>query len=278
MKVFYSILYASIKPIANEQLSIGFFMSDSSKTFFHFSNEKINFSKKLLSASAFNMLKNYLEGLDREFNSKSNNGDDRIIPLDFNYLSNYSNNIVSFSKPTPINIELSQNSFEKLFEKFVFRYEKRIREEKGKTNAFSIVKKELYPKIENHVNLDKTLTQLDVPSLIIPKVKVNFIGRNERPVAGDAINFEAGTNALTNQISHFISLIKAFELEKKTGKYFVIGNEPSKIEFPEQHSTWEHFMDSKIVEFVPLNEMDKISEYMDIHNVQPFVKEDRAKP
>jgi hypothetical protein len=275
MKAFYSILNTSIRPIAKEQLSIGLFMSDSVRSYFHYSHEKLYLTRKLLSNNSFNLLKGYLEGLREDIYKKSpEEGLSGVSPDYFNYLSVYNNNLITFSKPTPINIELSQDNFEKLFEKFVFNYEKYlVVEHQVKKSSLDLMRKELYPKIERHVNLNRTFTPKEIPSLIIPKVKVNFIGRNDKPVAGETINFEVGSNALSNQLSHFISLIKAFELEKEKGKYYVIGDEPSKTQFPEQHSTWKHLVSSKLVDFVPVNEVEKISNYISRHKVRPFIQE-----
>lgn len=274
MNVFYSILYTSIRPIAKEQLSIGLFVSDSQRTFFHFSSEKLNLTRRLLSDNSFHLLKGYLEGLRKDIEKRGEaKGFTNISPEYFNYLSNYSNNLISFSKPTQINIELDQIIFEKLFEKFVFSYEKALPDQILKKNPLDYIKKHLYPKIESRVNLNQVLTPKEIPSLIIPKVKVNFIGQNNRPVAGDALNFEASSYTLSNQISHFISLIKAFELEQKVGKYFILGEEPSKRDFPEQHSTWKHITDSGLIEFVPSNEIETVSDYMNKHNVRPFVED-----
>ena len=275
MKVFYSILYTTIRPIAKEQLSIGLFMSDTVNSYFHYSHEKLSLTRKLLSENSYNLLKGYLEGLLADITPKSSNSELGSLTSNYlDYLSVYSNNLITFSKPAVIDIELNQDNFEKLFEKFVFNYDKHLLIAKNvKNTPIECVKRELYPKIEEHVNLNTFLTQKEVPSLIIPKVKVNFIGRNDIPVAGEAINFESTSNLISNQLSRFISLIKAFEMDKEKGKYFILGNEPSQTDFPEQHLTWEHLLSSKLVDFVSLNEMEKVSDYMSEHNVRPFFEE-----
>jgi hypothetical protein len=200
MKTFYSILYTTIRPIANEQLSIGLFMSDSKKSYFHFSNEKVNFTKRLLTPSSFNLLKNYLEGLKIDIQKDENErGFSNFSPEYFNYLASYSNNLISFSKPTPINIELNKESFEKLFEKFVFNYEHNLVDHTVKNQTIEFIKKSFYPQIKKRVNINQTLTPNELPNLIIPKVKVDFIGKNDSPVAGGAVNFEAGITTLVKK-------------------------------------------------------------------------------
>ncbi len=268
MKVYYSILYASIKPIVKEQLSIGLFMSNGKESFFHYSHEKLNLTKKLLTHEGYTMIKEYLEGLSQDINSETERNYKHDSPEYLNYLSNYSNNLISFSKPTSISIDFNKDNFKKLFEKFIFTYIEEIPYVIRET-PLSIVKEELYPKIEKRVNWNKTLTPKEIPSLVIPKVMVSFIGRNDRPVAGDVIDFTAGITSISNHISHFVTLIKA--LENKPGKYYVIGEEPDKKQLPEHYSTWKHLIDSKLVDFVPVDETEKVSNYMDLHDVKPFI-------
>jgi hypothetical protein len=273
MKAFYSILYTTIRPIAKEQLSIGLFMSDSKKSYFHFSNEKVSLAKRLLTNSSYSLLRSYLEGLRKDIQMRDDDsGFSDISPEYFNYLSNYCNNLISFSKPTPINIEFNKESFEKLFEKLVFNYERNV-EHIVKNQTVDFVRKKFYPQIKERVNLNQTLTPLEIPNLIIPKVKVDFIGKNDIPVAGGAVNFEAGMTGLVNNISHFVTLISALETDNKTGQYYLIGEEPSKKNFPEQHSAWKQVHDSNQIDFVPLKEIEKISHYLDKHNVHPFIEE-----
>lgn len=271
MKVFYSILSTSIRSIANEQLSIGLIMCDSAKTYFHFSADKLNLVRKLYSEPAFLMVKSYLEGLEADI-AKSTNSDLRnLTQANLNYLSDYCNNLITFSKPAVIDVALAADTFEMLFEKFVFKYEKNSSNRlKVRNRDIEHIKNNLYPKIETHVNLNTFITQKEAPNLIIPKVKVDFIGRNGIPVVGEAINFEATTNRISNQLSRFVSLIKAFELDNEKGKYFVIGNEPVKNEFPEQHATWASLVRSNLVEFVSVNDMECVADYMSVHNVHPF--------
>ncbi len=269
MKVFYSILYISIKPVVNEQLSIGLFLSDGNKAFFHYSTEKLNLTKKLISDEAYEMIRQYLDGLNQDINGDEKYFKDISVGY-FNYLSDYNNNLISFSKPTSININFEEEVFKKLFEKFVFKYKSEVVHLAHKVTPLSTVKENLYPSIKRRVNIDKTLTPKEIPTLLVPRVKVDFIGNNDSPVAGDIIDFKAGINSISNNIGHFTTLINA--LDGRNGKYYIIGEEPSKKDFAEQHYTWSQIHNSTSIEFVPLNEIEKVSKYMEDHNVKPFVE------
>lgn len=271
MNVFYSIVYVSIKPIANEQLSVGLFLSNGSDVFFHYSPEKLNLIHKLLSDDAFDLVKHYIEGFNQDINSEKRNFKHSHADY-FSYLSDYNNNLITFSKPTQVSLKADKMVFQTLFEKFVFKFKAEVKNYVTKESPLTVVKEGLYPLIRERVNINKTLTTKEIPNLLVSKVKVNFIGQNNKPVVGDVIDFESGTNAIDNKIGHFTTLIDA--LNKKPGKYYIIGEEPSKKLFPEQHATWVQVHNSKSLEFVPLNEVEKISEYMKRHNVKPFVAVD----
>ena len=268
MKIFYSILYVSIKPVVDERLSVGLFLSDGNSAFFHYSTEKLNLARKLMRDESFEMIRNYLDGLNQDINGTDKHFKN-ISASYFNYLSDYNNNIISFSKPTSIDIEFEEEIFKKLFEKFVFKYKNEIIPFVHKATPLSIVKEDLYPSIKNRVNIDKTLTPKEIPTLLVPRIKVDFIGINDYPVAGDIIDFNAGITSISNNIGHFTTLINA--LEGRNGKYYIIGEEPNRTLFPEQYYTWSQIHNSKSIEFVPLNEIETVSKYMEDHHVKPFV-------
>jgi hypothetical protein len=60
-------------------------------------------------------------------------------------------------------------------------------------------------------------------------------------------------------------------LENIKGQYYIIGKEPDKRNYKEQHDNWLHIRDSGLIEFVDVNETQKISEYIERHDVKPFV-------
>ncbi len=130
----------------------------------------------------------------------------------------------------------------------------------------------MYPNIEGKVNIDRTLTSLDFENLFAP-VEVNFIGVNGVPVAGQTFDFEKKHYFLENDVTRFISLTKALELEgKKDGKYFILGREPLKG-YDKNHLMWKQIRDSDFLEFVDIDEVGIIEEYIDKNHVIPFFNE-----
>jgi hypothetical protein len=279
MNSFYTILYTPIRPAVQEQLSIGLFLTDGKNTFFHHSMEKLAFAKQLLPSSSYYFLKSYLSNLETQI-KKDTSKPNELLTSDFvSYLSSYNNNLITFSKPTPITIEATFENFKKLYEKFIFEYDEVIEKytlhQRGK--VYQKVYSEFYPKIKERVNLEIKLSSKYISHLLVP-THVDFIGKNENPVAGQTINFDKGTGHLSNELGKFISLIKAFELNgQENGKYYLIGVEPEKKEHPAQHDIWNQLVTSGIIDFVPVDETEKISKYLNEHNVAPFVEEVSAE-
>jgi hypothetical protein len=278
MKSFYSILQIPIRPAGQEQLNIGLLFVGDGQSYFKFSNKKLEFIKKLIPSGSHNLLRSYLFGLSEKMKVDNEAPQSKFRNPDFvSYLSNYNNNLLVFSKPVAIDLEVNEKNYQTLFEKFVFSFDEDAEVTIGLTpvSLQHQLKTNLYPKIKLRVNLDKTLTTKEIPSLLVPSVKVNFIGQNYIQVAGQGVDFEMSPEKITNSVSRLISLIKAFELDTaKKGKYFIIGKEPDKSKFDEQHRNWEHIKTSGLIEFVDINETESISEYVEKHNVRPFVVAD----
>jgi hypothetical protein len=274
MNSFYSILTVPIRPSSQEQLTIGLLLVDDRNLLFKFSARKLEFIKKLLPENSFNLLKSYIFGLAEKLTSEDERMRIKFSKTEFvSYLSNYNSNLLTFSKPTPIELDVTDESFRKLFEKFIFQYEVDITQDvlKESVTLKERLKLNLYPKIKERVNLNQTITVKEVPNLLVPSVKVNFIGQNDLPVAGHSVDFENTITSISNSISKLISLIKAFDMDDKKGQYYIIGKEPDKKAFAEQHSNWQHIRQSNLIEFVDVDDMDQIASYIEQHNVRPFV-------
>lgn len=275
MKTIYSILYVTLNTTLNERVSVGMLMSNGFEHYFKFSYEKLSAFKGILNNERFNIVKNYLKSVEKEICFKPHQlftekelKNDWINEGYISYLSKYSNNIIQFSAPKTIDIDLNTDNFKRVFEKYIFRYTEEI-DEIIEFNVYSKVKENLFPKIENRVNLELTLTSNDFENLFAP-IEIDFIGINEIPLAGQTIDFEKKHYYLENDITRFVSLTKAIELEGNTkGKYFILGREPQK-NIDKNHQLWEHIRDSDFLEFVDIDEVGIVEEYIEEHNVKPF--------
>jgi hypothetical protein len=283
MQTYYTVLYIPVNTSLEERLSIGLIMSDGENHYFKYSQSKLQVIKALVSTKMHSMLKSYFKNLDNEtnqrlnlnneiFNKSFNNEKGKWINLSYlTYLSKYSNNLIQYSEPKPIGIELNDENFNKLFEKFIYINDEVIPIINNVT-IYDKVKLNLYPKIESRVNIDTTLTVNEIPNLFVP-LEVNFIGMNDVPVAGQTFDFEKRHYNLENDITRFISLAKALELEgKKDGKYFILGKEPQVSHNDKNYMIWKQINETKFLDFVDIDEVDRIENYLVNHNVTPFIK------
>ncbi|RYU93823.1 hypothetical protein [Emticicia agri] len=266
MKAFFSIIYISVNNLSDEKISIGLIMSDNEQLFFKYSKTKLATLKNLFGNEKKAFIKTYLKALEKDISSDSSVKENWINNSYISYLSDYSNNVIQFSPPKNIDIELHIDNFKVFFEKFIFKYE----ESSDITpipNIFDKVRKDLYPKIEEKVNIDKIVTPTELENLITP-IEVNFIGANGVPVTGQIFDFEKKQYFLENDISRYISLIKALDIKfRKEGKYFVIGKEPKIVE---NHSLWSQIKNADFLEFVDVTETKIIEEYIDKSGVTPL--------
>lgn len=280
MKTIYSILYVTLNTALNEKVSIGLLMSDGKYDRFRFSADKLLALKGIIEPERYNLVKGYLKSLESDINVA---GDEKVVFENkalknnwvnegyISYLSRYSNNLIQFSEPKTIDILFSPENYKRIYEKYIYAFDQKI-EEVFVESIFTKVKQELYPKITNRVNLDFSLDSSHFENLFAP-IEVNFIGINDMPVAGQTIDFDKKHHFLENDIARFVSLTKAIELEgKEKGKYFVLGHEPDKKD-DKNHLLWEQIKDSKFLEFVDVDEVSRVEEYIEKHEVKPYFEE-----
>lgn len=275
MKTIYSILYVALNTALDERVSIGVLLSDSEHDIFKYSSEKLLALKSLMDPERYSLMKNYLKALEDNVNF---NTADLSEAKPFNrewinesyisYLSRYSNNLIQFSEPRSIDIEFGFENFKRIFEKYVYAYEARA-ENTQETHIYVKVKEKLYPKISDRVNLDIVLDASHFENLFAP-IEVNFIGINGMAVAGQAIDFSKRHYNLENDVARFVSLTKAIELgERKNGQYFVLGREPENTSH-KNHLLWEQIRDSDFLEFVDIDEIGIVEDYIENNDVRPY--------
>jgi hypothetical protein len=263
MTSFYSIFYVSIKPEIQEKVAVGLWTKTDKEVFFEFSEQKLKIIKDLLNEDSYHLLKN-------AFLSFKKNIQD-IEKQRIEYFAKYNHNLILISEPKPIDLKINQQIFEKLYAKWIESFPKEVITEDNLAHSFyQKIKKELFPKIKDHVNTNFELNSQIIPTLILP-VKVDFIGKNEIPVTGKSIFFDKKDYYLRSDIMSYFSLINSLKTgDFKQIKCFVVGDEP-KNKFDKRHDAWKQIHSSKIIELVPTQELDRISDYISTHQVMPFI-------
>ncbi len=277
MKTLYTIIYTSISSVSHERINLGLLMfQEEGRAIFKYSMEKLSLLRHLAPEEAYKLTSFQLKTLENQF--KGDLGlklKFRNIKTEFiQYLSNYANNLISFSPPKEIDLSVDELTFNNLFGQFVFKTEKPTSQIKSMSNPLIEAKRSLIPKVIERVNVDYHLKASEFDFMVF-NLHVDMIGKNDVPVLTQFMDFEIGADSIKHRINDYVSIIKPFEIrEGKVGKFFIVAQEPNK-DFRKQHIIWENLLNSplvsrSIVQIVPPNELDEVQEYFEKHNVKPF--------
>lgn len=278
MKSTYSIVYSPVSAVSQERINLGLLMiGNQGSVMFKYSHEKLNMIKSFFSEDGFKLLKSTLNTLEKRFYQDQNEllSSHGIKPELIHYFSYYTNNLISFSTPKEIEIELNENAFSLLFAKWVYKSEIQAIK-KISYPSIKNVKDDFIPKVQSRVNIDFKLNA-DEFDFMVFNMQIDMIGKNERPVLTQFFDFQAPPVSLKNKINEYVSIIKPLELkENKDGKFFMVGQEPDKGH-QSQHLIWNHLQDSplikkQILEIVSPSELGIIESYLEEHDVRPFVE------
>lgn len=282
MTTHYSILSVQIRPEIQEKISIGFLLMDESTILFNYSKNKLLAAKALLSETAYKLLKDALQNIvvkaSNENKLKANPQQSILSSLVTNtfnkeyilYLSKYNNNIVNFTAPKEIELEVSQDVFSKLYQKFIDSTD--AIEKNTDTNRIEQFKEERLTILNKHYNIDTELTHNQIDNLIVP-VSITFIGQNEAPTIIQALDLEKPLYYLENDIAQILYLQSAFAAQKKETVSMAITNEPDKKQFPKQHDVWQQLNKRKDIKNIDVSNVEEVIEYAVQHNVLPYFPE-----
>lgn len=279
MKAFYSIISISSSSHLNERFNIGLLCVDNERAFFHYSKTKLNIVARLFSKSAKDLAQSTLNSIDKsvyqanrtkerfeDFFEASNNLNNLSVDY-LNYLNRYNNNLVQFTAPTTIDLNITDAIFQQLFRKYIFEQENFELIEMKAERKFDIE----YPKFlaiaSKYVNTNYQVTSALIPSLITPK-KVDMFGKNGSFNLAHSIDFNATYQTLNHHLDSYMYLALSSELaEDAHAKCFLIGEEPAKN--TKNHSIWQSVKQLKQVEYVAFDERGKILEHFEKTGVSP---------
>lgn len=278
MATHYSILSVQIRPEIQEKISIGFLLVGEGKVFFNFSKNKLSAAKGLLPEGSFRLLKDSLKNIETTAVMENNKGVSQLLLNDalkkntfsmsyIDYLSRYNNNVLSFSAPKKIDIQPTEEIYNKLFNQFIDDSE--IVTAISRANNADTFKANNKVQLIKHFNVDREFTSIEIPKLIAP-VKVDLLGKNEIPVYIQAVDLDKKIYHIEYELAQLAFLNLAFIEENKEAKGFVLSSEPDKKEI-KQHNIWKQLRSSKQFEYIDLSESEKILEYAKKHGVQPLV-------
>ncbi|PVD53588.1 hypothetical protein DC498_03460 [Terrimonas sp.] len=282
MTTQYSILSVLIRPEIQEKISVGLLLFNANEVYFSYSKNKLQVSKELLSNSSYKILREILENIERKIdfdNSKSSNkkefkifknniSDNTFSTSYISYLSKYSNNVISFTNPKEISLEVNKQIFSSLFRKYIDDIIE-AKEELPRVKPVEYIKTHFGDKIEKHYDLNREVTHEHVQNLITP-VRIDFAGKNEIDVFAQTVDMEATPVTVANHINSFIQLKTTYNENNVSMKDFIIAKEPDRNTFPKQHDIWNQLRTSNILNYLDLSESEAIITYAEQHGVVPL--------
>jgi len=183
------------------------------------------------------------------------------------YLNRYNNNLVQYSSPITIDLEVDYEVYKALFKKHIYNNEIFDLIIQPKTKSFTSIRNKFRNSVSTYANTNFNVTNKIIQDLIAP-VKVDAFGKNGAYVVGQTLDFEMSSSQLQSKITSFLYLTEhTLRIDKKS-KSFVLGNEPSKKN-KENHQLWQSVSNAKVLEFVPFDESERVVAYMKTKGVAP---------
>ncbi len=273
--------------MTDDSLSIGLLLYDGQKYWLQFSNERKKVAKNLIGENAVivdfvvKQLHSYVEITNKDISKSKNELFEMNIQLDIllnseylNYLNNYSNGLLRFSKPNFLDDNINEEKFGKLFEILIGRkVEKAIITKKSYENFNQLIRKNLIEKVQ-----DKIYTNIEMDNKISPSIlfeyKMDCIGLNGVFTGAKAIPFNRAVDILDKEISHYLNLIMSLSTDYKKiiteNNFYLIADEPSDIASTE-HNMWEDAYNSPFFKVINAEEVNIIAEKVEQTNAKKFL-------
>jgi hypothetical protein len=276
MKTHYSVLFASLRKVIQEKVSIGLLLFDGSAALCKFSYPKIKGLKHLMQKDEFKIVSESVTALEQKLRQNHLNEakaastlftiTDPEFSLDYiSYLSRYKNNLITYSTPKPIDIEVKEENVLKLFANLVGESQELAVEER--VTPLNKLQNIYGDKISAHFIQNHVVGMDEIPNLLVP-VKVDLAGRNNVDVFVQSIDMTTGEAKIIQEISTFYLLKDTYKKNGKKMYDFVLSEEPP-ISLRKQYELWKHLANSNEFNYVDISEGNKILEYAETHDVRP---------
>lgn len=111
-KLRYSIIYAVIRPEISEQISVGLIFVDGDKVEMRYSSEKLKALQGLFPEESYNFISRVVRSMGKKHSEYT------VDTID--YLTRYSNNMISLSPLQSIDVLPTEQNKAKLYRNYVF--------------------------------------------------------------------------------------------------------------------------------------------------------------
>lgn len=284
MKKFYTIIQLAPNKAAGDTVAIGMLLFDGSKLKYYISDKKKNIALKLLNDKNVDIdffikqITNKCDIINNDIDERNLfNKYDKISDVSYiNYLSNYSNGLLKFSKPTVFFDEVDDFKFNDLinlfFNETIFKNEIVIHNE---INIEAIVQNELIKKVTNKIHTNYKFSPNNLNSIYFP-FEMDCIGLNGSLIGAKLMSFEKSKTTLDKNLSHYFTLISMlsskYNKSLKDNKFYLITEEPSEIN-SEEHRVWESIIKNELVTLIHPEQSNTVADLVFEKNASKFLEE-----
>ncbi|MDP3358311.1 MAG: hypothetical protein Q8S41_03080 [Lutibacter sp.] len=284
MKSFYSILKLSPNIATEDSVAIGMLLFDGEQFRCFFSDKKKRLVNSLLDEKNVNL--NFIISQIMEKCNEINNDKnelqffykyEKLTDLNyFNYLSNYSNGLIQFSKPNMLYEKLDDTGFDKLIN---FLFKETLYKIEPPVDNFLVIKdiinRKLLTKVSNRVHTNYKFNQEKFPSLYF-SFEMDCIGLNGSLTGAKSLSFDKSLQVIDKDISHYFTLISSLTSKYKKSlednNFFLISEEPESNSSKE-HKLWESVSYNKLITVINPEESDRVAELIIKNNSAKFLIE-----
>ncbi len=273
MNTFFSILSASIRPESGEKIALGLLFSDGVSSIFNYSHHKLGVTRSLVGDNQIKFIRKYLSSIQKtlvKIDPNTPQASIEFADIDKNlvinepyidYLSVYNQNVLVFSKPVRIDLQVTRQNYDRLFEKYI---DPEKAPPQRSTKSIAKIKDAFLPTVAEFFTEEKEITEKEYPLLVMP-VKIDLFGKNKRPVFAQFIDLEREIRFIKNDYFDLTQLKTIFN----NGYGFLVTAEPNKQKFFPQHDIWNHLKTLSNFDFTDISEVEKIKHYAETHEIRP---------
>lgn len=285
MKSFYSILKLSPNIATEDSVAIGMLLFDGEKFRYYFSDKKKRLANNLLDDKNVNL--NFIVNqVIEKCNSINSDKEelkffykfDRLSDISyFDYLSNYSNGLIQFSKPKGLYEEINDSAFEKLIN-FLFKepiHKSFMIADNEFTLSRNIIERKLINKVDKKVHTHYRFKPEVFPSIYF-SYEMDCIGLNGSLIGAKSLSFDKSLQVIDKDISHYFTLISSltskYNKSLKDNNFYLISEEPEKVGSKE-HKLWESVRYNELISVIHPEESNKVADLIIEKKASKFLDE-----
>jgi hypothetical protein len=241
MNSFISTIFINTNSVSSEKIAAAIIIATPEKVWYKFATHKIDFAEKIIINShikkhlqvCFKLIENKV----KEVNELMENGKSQLLPFEsifnenyFNYLSKYSNGLLSFEKPKSIAGKINPNTFIKLYS--LYTGDIIIAKKGNKQVNFhqSVNEKLKNPSLIEKADVDLKILPSKLDGIYTP-VQVKLATKNGIIQAYQDIDFTTSPETIAKHLYEWEVLTDAlnsysYKKNLKKGVYKIIFNKP----------------------------------------------------